>query len=185
MWESFKALCTAMIKLWWVIVIGIVFSGIGAILIVWPGIKFPIWILVAAPFVGLLIAGYLAFHKVYFSLMTYDNIEQILTHLGEFRNKGVELRNRGLNLKTLPEVESWVREVEHWHTISENEVKRLSSSEASVFTTADLIKNAIEFAAVNANHREYVQILSMWTNNLKELIVRYSTQNLSRKLLKD
>ncbi len=72
MWKSLKALCAAVLRLWWIIVIGIAFSVIGAMLVVWPGISFPIWVLAVIPFVGLLVAGYLAFHEVYSSLITYQ-----------------------------------------------------------------------------------------------------------------
>lgn len=171
-----------MLRHWWALVIGFAFGGIGAILIVWPGVRIP-WILLAAiPMAGLLVAGFLAFHGLYSRLLAYSEIEQILTEIGDIRAHGIDLISKGIGLGSLPEVERWMTEVDEWYVVSKKKVQQLSPSEASVFGIGDPLRKPVAFAAVNLKHREYLNTLTQRTEALKDLVGRFSRQSLQSKL---
>ena len=188
MWRSVKEYIFAVCKWWWVVAISIFFAGIEAVLIFWQGFVIPIWVGIAIVILGLFLAQFLAFHeksskyhKLESRLLSAEQIESILQSLAYLRSKGVELRNSGIGLDEKDKVDRFIEAVTRWNEGVLSQIEKLSPSEATIFGTLDWVEFQSFEKTFSPEHDKYLRILSQRLISLKNLVLRYSQENVSRR----
>ena len=63
MWKSLKDYSVAVVRWWWVVVMGAIVAIVGIVLDIWQDLALPVWLWVSLGFVGLVVAQFLAFHE--------------------------------------------------------------------------------------------------------------------------
>jgi hypothetical protein len=63
MWKSLKGYSVAVVRWWWVVVMGAIVAVVGIVLDIWQDLALPVWLWVSLGFVGLVVAQFLAFHE--------------------------------------------------------------------------------------------------------------------------
>lgn len=154
---------------------------IGAIISIQRGVDVPIWVWVAIGIIGLSVAQFLAFHKIASRLIPAEQMEATLKRLGKLRVDGVHMRNKGMKLKTKDEVANWIKEINAWQRKVISEIKGISSAEAEIFRTVDVITAKRFQRAVNADHQKYLRVVSDRTENIKKLVQRFTSESLANR----
>ena len=169
-------------------VIGVCGGGIAFALNLLPQMKISVWVWFGIAILGVFVAQFLAFHKKkgdFDKLSSYivraEHIENILTCLGNLRSEGVALRNDGTSLTSKEEVDEWIKTVDSWSEKVLSEIQKLSPSEASIFRTLDWITFPPFEHTFNPEHNKNLRMHSLRLINLKNLVLRYSLENLCRK----
>lgn len=178
MGKSIQKYIGGVLHYWWVMVIGILGSGITCALNICPGLKIPVWVWLVAVVLGIFVAQFLAYHKLASRLILGEQIEKTLKRLGELRVGGVNMRNAGLALRTEATVSNWINEVNAWNNKVISEIKKISPAEAEIFRTLDIIETRVLGNTVNAEHQKYLMVLSDRTENIKKLVQKFTPETL-------
>jgi hypothetical protein len=123
-WKSVKEYVPAILKLWWVVVVGGILSAVGVVLNIVQGLTIPAWLLVVIGLMGLFVAQFLAFHRV---KLDRDHLQArlddkarktaICEAIGEFLNEGLQLRMQCADEKKEPpneKADDWAARVEKY-----------------------------------------------------------------------
>ena len=166
--------------------IGVIGGGGAYTLNLLPQVGVPVWVWVGLAILGVFIAQFLAYHRIRHRLVNQvimpKQIEEVLTQLAKLRAVGIALRNNGLLLKGEDEVDKWVKQVQGWKETVAKEIVKVSVSEANIFLTDDLIDTKLfKDKGINELHRVFLAMVSKNTEQIRELVERFSLENLAKR----
>jgi len=177
MLKSIARYSISVIRQWWIIAISIFFAGFQAIPYFSRGSTFiPNWLAITLVVLAVVISGFRVFHKLERQLIVADQIEIILTELTSLRSSGVDLRNRGMNLRNSSEVNNWIISTEMWNLKVMSKISELSPPEAGLYRTLDWVDFPIEQFGhlIKQVSPEHLQTLRIHSQRLRSLLITQS-----------
>jgi hypothetical protein len=183
---SVKSYVIAVLKWWWIILFGYIFTILSAIPMFAEKIIIPSSVNVAFGLVGIFLAQFMAYHENRKALLTinrqilsHKKIEDVLKKLGELRTEGVNIRERGEKATNQKEIEQFMREVIDWKGKIITEIGSISTAEAEIFKTLDVLEIKCFKGAKTPEQQQYLCITTQYTRHLKDLIEKLAVQNIA------
>ena len=149
----------------------------------WIGIS--VSILIAS----ILLAQGIAYFRIARRLIPGERIEECLTRIAESREECVnQLFNYPVKIETEDDLNVWENKFLEWHRNLIPAIEKVSSSQASIFKVLGTFTLKVPKGGFNtlleAKEARLKGIIEEYNNRLKEMVDRFSLENLSNRVTK-